>query len=472
VTKRKGIGSSTGRGIGGSSSQGTLSPVGDKAVVIITRVNGKTRLVEEVATGRYNSKTSRWEFSSPEAGSVRWLEKTFNNPPAGHYINNAGFLYYLMQIVMPRKGWLMDWNTDGKTPDGGVGKKYQSPFDLTPEELAEITRPKAKAGSSSKPIDGKSDNLIKKPYSENIFDNLFDLDTTTPEPQGQIRSAAGSPSPKEKEKDKVGGDARHQPLVELGRAMLLAPNPKERRRIHEETRAKRAEMGLSDEEEKAYSQAVMSMWAEEAVKAWANDDEKIQKRLDQMVAQLGAEDAAFYGQQLREQRAAFLLSGSSEPKDVESEEGSEEDAEGGELQSEDVVTTGAEDKQKPSMPSGSREMRSTFMDFVVDCSARANWVGYGRAMELLCEFLDQFHQSGDNQDLIDHLNFSLEGVDIGTNPERLSAQELISIYGREHNLSDEDMLGYLCSYVDEMDANHLAMGFFEDMVEYHEDDWK
>jgi len=39
-------------------------------------------------------------------------------------------------------------------------------------------------------------------------------------------------------------------------------------------------------------------------------------------------------------------------------------------------------------------------------------------------------------------------------------------------LSDEDMLGYLCSYVDEMDANHLAMGFFEDMVEYHEDDWK
>ena len=93
-------------------------------------------------------------------------------------------------------------------------------------------------------------------------------------------------------------------------------------------------------------------------------------------------------------------------------------------------------------------MSGPFLDFVVDCCARANWMGYGRAIELLCEFLDQRHGQSDNQELIDYLDWKVPGVDTGSMPERMSAYTLFSLYGRTAMKTDFQMLELFCDYVD------------------------
>ena len=136
--KRKGTTDSSGKRsfpvIGSSSSQGTISPVDDKTVVKINRVNGKTGLVEEVAVGRYNSGQQAWEFKSSEQASKKWLEEAFNNPPKAYAINEEGFLFYIMTTVMPRKGWIMDWKV-GDFVNKDAGKPKKPDFSLTEDEL-------------------------------------------------------------------------------------------------------------------------------------------------------------------------------------------------------------------------------------------------------------------------------------------------------------------------------------------------
>ncbi len=117
-------------------------------------------------------------------------------------------------------------------------------------------------------------------------------------------------------------------------------------------------------------------------------------------------------------------------------------------------------------------MSGPFLDFVVDCCAQANWIGYGRAIELLCEFLDQRHgQMANNQELIDFLDWKAPGVDTGSMPERLTAYALFSLYGREAMKTEFQMLEIFCDYVDEVNYNQMAMGFFEDMVDDEVSSW-
>lgn len=125
------------KGIGGSSSKRTPSPVGSETVVKIMRVNGKNKIVEELATGKYNYESGAWEFDSKEESSKRWLENAFNKPPKDYPINDESFLFYIMETLLPRKGWLMDWQK-GDFVDKRVGKRYVDPdFGMSDEELAD-----------------------------------------------------------------------------------------------------------------------------------------------------------------------------------------------------------------------------------------------------------------------------------------------------------------------------------------------
>ncbi len=113
-------------------------------------------------------------------------------------------------------------------------------------------------------------------------------------------------------------------------------------------------------------------------------------------------------------------------------------------------------------------MRSAFLDFIVDCSAQANWVGYGRATELLCEFFDSYYRhAASNQDLLDYFERMIPGLDLGPMPERLSASDLIVLCNRQLMKTDEEILEVLCQFIDDNNLSQNAMGFFEDMVEYH-----
>ena len=119
-------------------------------------------------------------------------------------------------------------------------------------------------------------------------------------------------------------------------------------------------------------------------------------------------------------------------------------------------------------------MRSSCQDFIVGCCAEANWVGYGRGLELLYEFLDFHHRMlDDNQEFIDFLNWKVEGVDVGRMPERMAAKDLADVYSRKAMWSDEDVLSVFSEYVDESEADlqQALMGFFNDMVEYHGSEW-
>lgn len=113
-------------------------------------------------------------------------------------------------------------------------------------------------------------------------------------------------------------------------------------------------------------------------------------------------------------------------------------------------------------------MRGPMLDFVVDCCARANWVGYGRGYELVCEFLDSHHaRMLSNNDLRDFIAGKNQADVDGAMPERLSADELASM----HAGTVEERLELLCEYIDEMGLNQSVMGFLEDMVDYHQADW-
>jgi hypothetical protein len=105
------------RSKGGDVDVHAPSPVGSKIVVVVSRVNGKTGKVEEVARGTFDVLGGRWSFTGKEVGTNTWLEKTFNNPPVvkqKQYLrDDEGFLVYLMQIIMPRKGLSMDWDRNG-----------------------------------------------------------------------------------------------------------------------------------------------------------------------------------------------------------------------------------------------------------------------------------------------------------------------------------------------------------------------
>lgn len=105
----------------GSSADPIPMPVDNKTLVSISRVNGKTGKVEEVATGRINMEDLRWYFHGSEPATVSWLEKVFNNPPQTgrqkYGINTETFLVYIMSTLMPRKGLEMDWKKDSKQPE-------------------------------------------------------------------------------------------------------------------------------------------------------------------------------------------------------------------------------------------------------------------------------------------------------------------------------------------------------------------
>lgn len=112
-------------------------------------------------------------------------------------------------------------------------------------------------------------------------------------------------------------------------------------------------------------------------------------------------------------------------------------------------------------------MRSSCRDFIVGCCAEAGWVGYGRGLELLYEFLDyQQSLSYSNAKLLAFFQSKLEGVDVGELSERMHAQELVRIYGVAADWSDETELSFLCEYIDESeeDLQQALMGFFNDMV--------
>ncbi len=113
-------------------------------------------------------------------------------------------------------------------------------------------------------------------------------------------------------------------------------------------------------------------------------------------------------------------------------------------------------------------MRGPMMDFVVDCCARANWVGYGRGYELICEFLDSHHaQMLSNDDLREFIARKIQAeIDVEM-PERLSADELASMCAG----TTEEKLSLLCEYIDSRNLNQSVMGFLEDMVEYHGERW-
>jgi hypothetical protein len=88
-------------------------PVGEGVVVTVSRVNGKTGKVEDVAEGTYSIESSSWSFSGSETGTNTWLEEIFNNPPKNGRIvylkDDEAFLMYLLTNVLPRKGLSMDW---------------------------------------------------------------------------------------------------------------------------------------------------------------------------------------------------------------------------------------------------------------------------------------------------------------------------------------------------------------------------
>ena len=116
-------------------------------------------------------------------------------------------------------------------------------------------------------------------------------------------------------------------------------------------------------------------------------------------------------------------------------------------------------------------MRTSCQDFIVGCCEQANWVGYGRGLELLYEFIDAQHRLLDsNQELIDFLNWRF-CVDTGEMPERLGSQELVGFYAKEAMWSDDDVLAVLCEYIDELeghgDVQQALMGFFRDIVDSH-----
>lgn len=113
-------------------------------------------------------------------------------------------------------------------------------------------------------------------------------------------------------------------------------------------------------------------------------------------------------------------------------------------------------------------MSGPMMDFVVDCCARANWVGYGRGYELVCEFLDSHHaRMLSNDDLRDFIARKIQAdIDVKM-PERCSADELASM----HAGTTEEKLSLLCEFIDRMNLNQSVMGFLEDMVESHQSDW-
>lgn len=148
TAKSSGITSST--GISSSSSEPVPMPIDGKTVVKIMRVNGKTGLVEEIASGKYNEESKAWEFTSNERAVKTWLESTFNNPPqrpgsSQLYVNNdEGFLFYIMNILMPRKGWLMDWRV-GDFVSKNVGKRY-CPYDTSLDGLYDDETPGAGKG--------------------------------------------------------------------------------------------------------------------------------------------------------------------------------------------------------------------------------------------------------------------------------------------------------------------------------------
>ena len=88
-------------------------PVGGDVVVTVSRVNGKTSKVEDIASGTYDVAAQSWSFTGSETSTNTWLEKVFNNPPQNgreNYLkDDEGFLMYLMTNVLPRKGLSMDW---------------------------------------------------------------------------------------------------------------------------------------------------------------------------------------------------------------------------------------------------------------------------------------------------------------------------------------------------------------------------
>jgi len=113
-------------------------------------------------------------------------------------------------------------------------------------------------------------------------------------------------------------------------------------------------------------------------------------------------------------------------------------------------------------------MSTPTMDFVVMSCADANWMGYGRGFELVCEFLNYQHRMEDsNQELIDFLDWKAGYVDLGHMPERLTVEELCAIYSRRNIMRSDKALELLCAYIDMRDLLPCLTGFMNDMVDYH-----
>lgn len=116
---------------------------------------------------------------------------------------------------------------------------------------------------------------------------------------------------------------------------------------------------------------------------------------------------------------------------------------------------------------------SVTRDFVIGCCAEACWVGYGRGLELVYEFIDERNRMMmDNQGLIDYLREKTgKDVDLGRMPERLSTETIGDLYRVAAMWSDEDILYALCDYIDDKGMAQQLMGFMETMVDYHGTRW-
>jgi hypothetical protein len=83
--------------------------------VSIYRLNGKSRSVSTVATGKFDAASKTWKFDGSESEIVSWLESNFNKGGAKNSggvhmgINSIEYLRYLRDTLMPRKNLVMEW---------------------------------------------------------------------------------------------------------------------------------------------------------------------------------------------------------------------------------------------------------------------------------------------------------------------------------------------------------------------------
>lgn len=226
------------------------------------RVNGKTKLVEEIVAGRYNEESKAWEFNCDEPTTKAWLENTFNNPPerpgsSQLYVNNdEGFLFYIMSFILPCKGWEMEWGV-GDFVSANVGEKYD-PYDISDFHVGEQM-----------------------------------LGRGTPD----VKKASVPPS-------------RHQELVDLHRAHILETDLDRVKEIGAQLRARLNEIWLTEEEQDKLNEDVIDMWAEEyseAMKQKEGDDKNhVRERVNKLLARLDEDGAALFAQRLREKMSGSI----------------------------------------------------------------------------------------------------------------------------------------------------------------------